>query len=279
MHIIEAIILGLIQGITEYLPVSSSGHLLLIPPFFEKIFSKLDFNFQTTDFDVILHIATFLAILISYKKEIKKIFSNIHNKKNQNLIKNLFLSTIPITIAGGIVFLTGILEVQNQKIASIFLIIIGILFILIDLQDMRIIKIKNYKLGNTKYFDIKNMQALKIGIFQSFAIIKGVSRSGISLFGSLLQGMDRKNALDYAFLISIPVFFILTGVEIIKLFINKSPFLSYPLESFIGFIIAFISSLIIINLLKKYIHKQGMLLFFGIYRVILGIILIFVLSN
>ncbi len=270
MNILEAVILGLIQGITEYFPVSSSGHLLLLPGILESLGLNLDFSFQNNSYDIILHMGTFLALVIIFRKRIWDLITN-RTPENLQLLRNLALTTIPMIFIGGIVFVAGGDERQPEIIGVITLVVIGVVFIVIDLFPETIKKL----IKTDRVATIENMSAavaVKIGIWQLLSLVKGVSRSGITLLAGILSGMSRKEALDYSFLASIPLFAILTTVEILYLVIRPEAN-SYGLgEVLAGVASAFIAALLAITFFRGFIEKKFVLAGFGIYRIILAVI-------
>jgi undecaprenyl-diphosphatase len=278
MNILEAILLGLIQGITEYFPVSSSGHLLLLPGILESLGLSLDFSFQNNSYDIILHIGTFLALVLVFRQRIWDLLTK-RTPENTKLLKNLALTTIPMIFIGGIVFVTGIEERQSEMVGVITLVVIGIAFVVIDLFPGTLRKLIN---PADKAATIESMSAalaIKIGIWQLLSLVKGVSRSGITLLAGILSGMSRKEALDYSFLASIPLFAILTTVEILYLVIRPEAN-SYGFgEVLAGVVAAFIAALLAITFFRGFIEKKFVLAGFGVYRIALAIITLVLMQS
>jgi undecaprenyl-diphosphatase len=269
MHLFEAAILGLIQGITELLPISSSGHLLLIPYLSGVFNTGLDFSFQDTNFDVILHIATFLAITWSYRREIWEVLSYTRKQDNKFLF-NMALTILPSLALGGALFVLGDDVVKQPWLTAVMLIFVGILLIYVDLRPKTAGQGKNY-------LELKPLPALRIGLFQMLALIRGTSRSGITLIGGLFEGLERKQALDYAFLASIPLFAILTVVEIVSTATSDEPLKASGAELAVGFVTALLSSLLVINIFRRLIRKPKVLAAFGVYRIALGLLVLLLL--
>ncbi|HOP39392.1 MAG TPA: undecaprenyl-diphosphate phosphatase, partial [Candidatus Woesebacteria bacterium] len=186
MNLITAMVLGLVQGFAEFLPISSSGHLVVIG----HLLGIKDSNIA---FDVFLHFATLLAILIYFKKDILSI--------KLNEIKAIIIGSIPATLVGLLFKDQFEALFGSVLIVSVFLIITGFLNLMTDsklnkLNDSVVIK---------KEVGIK--EALIIGIFQAFAILPGISRSGSTVAGGVLQNIDREKAFRFSFLMVIPVVF------------------------------------------------------------------------
>lgn len=260
MTALHSLLLGLVQGITELLPISSSAHLVLIP----KLFNQ---ELQSTSFDIILHSGTLLALVIYFKNDLLNLVKNIKQEKNKKLLINLIITTIP---AGVIGFLYNDFIEQNFKsiqIIVIMLILIGIIFLFID-------KIANKNTKTIKQLSYKN--SFSIGIAQIFAFLRGTSRSGVTILGGIFSGLRLNQAMKYSFLAGIPL---LTGTTIYQLFkFTSEGFENIGLTNLIiGFTSALLTSLIAIKFMLSFIKNRG-LMFFGIYRIILGIIiLIFIL--
>ncbi|MBO8139221.1 MAG: undecaprenyl-diphosphate phosphatase [Thermosipho sp. (in: Bacteria)] len=245
----QEIILGIVQGATEFLPVSSSGHLTL----FSKLFG-IDPNLPLFSF---LHIATLLAILIFVGKEVIEIINGLvkFDKKYCTLILKLIVSTLPAGIFG-ILFNSKIENSFNslKLVAFFFLLTSSALF----LSD---------KLGNNKnFFAISYLDALIIGIFQMLAIFPGISRSGFTLFGALLVGMQREKALKYSFLMSIPVIF---GAGVLE-----SKNLQFNSLTFFSGLMAFIVGLFSLYILKK-VTVTKKLKIFGYYCLVIAMVAFF----
>ncbi len=259
MGLIKYIILGLIQGITEPLPISSSGHIMI----FKNLFNTNMFN--DLNFEVIVNFGSFLAILIIFWKDIVKLvtgfFKYLSGKKE---FKNewkycwlIVLGSIPVGVIG-LLFKDKIESIANIKVVGIALLITAIsLFI-----------VKNIK-GNKKDSEITFIDALIIGLFQVVALIPGLSRSGMVLVGCLLCKLDRESSLKYTFMLYFPVSiasFGLSSIDIIKEGLDKSLLLSYTL----GLIAAFIATYFTYKWLSN-IVKKGKLWKFSIYCLIVAI--------
>lgn len=252
----EPIILGIVQGISEFLPISSSAHLILI---------RFLFNFKnySETFDISLHFGTLLAILIFFSKEWLILFHSIFQKNNTNekkLLKNIIISSIPTAIAGFL--LDDIIEnyFRNQLLLiALLLSIVGILLYESDIWAQ-----KHYKI-QTDINNITTTQALLIGLSQTFAIIPGFSRSGTTILTGRLIGIDKESITKYTFLLSIPIILGATLLKINELTLTK--------DLIIGTISSFITGILCIKFLLKYIKNHSFLIF-AYYRIIITIIII-----
>ena len=252
------IILSLIQGITEFLPISSSAHLIIIPEFFLNIDSS-------RGFDVSLHFGSLLAVIYYLKKDlIKIILDTIFLKKDNEgfiILKNLIISTIPVIIVGFLIHINNFDIIRSLEVIGWTTLIFGIL---LGIADRNLKVIKFFKNLNLK-------DALAIGIAQTLAIIPGTSRSGIVITAGLWMGFSRFDASKYSLLLSIPVIIAATTLESLNLFFEKGLFFSN--EMIIGMILSFFVALITIRFFMSWINKASLKIFV-IYRIILGILIL-----
>ena len=250
------VILSIIQGITEFLPISSSAHLILFPKFFTDITTN-------RGFDVALHFGTLLAVIIYLKKDILKIFLETTSPDRDNYrgfidFKNLIISTVPIVIIGFLVNFFDINIIRNLEIIGWSTLVFGILLGLAD-KNLRV----------RKLIDNLNLKdALILGLAQTLAIIPGTSRSGIVITAGLLRGFSRYDASKYSLLLSIPVIIAATTLETITLYNESGVFVTK--QMLLGILISFITAYLTINFFMKWIIGASLKIFV-IYRIILGI--------
>ncbi|MBO8160965.1 MAG: undecaprenyl-diphosphate phosphatase [Thermosipho sp. (in: Bacteria)] len=240
------VLLGIIQGATEFLPISSSGHLAL----FSKLYD-IDPNISLFSF---LHLATLLAILIFVRKELVEILKGLiaFEKNYYSLLVKLIISTLPAALFG-ILFNSSIENSFNSlKLISFFFLLTSSALFISD------------NLGKNKdFFSMTYIDAFIIGLFQMLAIFPGISRSGFTLFGALLIGMERGKALKYSFLMSIPVIF---GAGILE-----SNHLRFDAITIVSGITAFIVGLFSLYILKK-VTLIKKLKIFGYYCLVIAVI-------
>ena len=256
MQIYQALILGIVQGLTELLPISSSAHLTIIPWIF-------NWNIPES-FDVALHFGTLLAIVIYFFKDwielIKGGFLYV-TKKEKTVQGRMFWYIVLATIPGGIIgflldhFCSGFLN--RPIIIAIALIIMGIVLYVVDKKSKSTI---DYEQMNLK-------QTFLIGFSQALAFVPGVSRSGITMTTARAMGIKREAAAKYSFLLSTPRVFAATVLKFSE-FVFDIPFI-------IGVIASFIVGLLVIKFLLKYLQK-GSFKAFAIYRVIFGILILII---
>ncbi len=251
VSIIEAVILGIIQGITEWLPISSSGHLVL----FQHLFNIT----QPIIFDIILHLGSLLVILIVFRKEILRLIKGIVRLEKSSLkfLLYLVLASIPIALVGLLLndFIKSIFD--NIKTVGFSLLFTSFLLFMSKYPK---IKNKNLNLKNT----------LIIGLAQSLAILPGVSRSGTTISTGMIQGIRTKKVAVFSFLLFIPA---ILGATILELK-NISQITDIP-SLIISLLITIITGFITLKLLLKIIRKNKFRLF-GWYCLALGLIILFI---
>lgn len=265
MTILQSLILGVIQGITEFLPISSSAHLEI----FARLFSVKQ---HTLLFDIVLHFSTLLVILVYFRKKLLNIPRDIFSREkgprqaSRKLFLNILLSSIPVIAFYFLIndYLDN--AFKDPKVISGMLILVGVFLIGID-------RVFNHSRKTLK--ELKPTSALFIGFFQALALVRGVSRSGISIIAGGLLKLNKDDATEYAFLAGIPV---LAGSFLLKVFeLIQGAKLEEPITPIIiGFIFAFISGYLSINFLFKFIKKYSFSVF-GIYRILLGLLILIIL--
>ena len=269
LEILKAIILGFVQGISEWLPISSTGHLILFDEFVKlKVYNDGFANDEFVSmFMVVIQLGSILAVLSLYFHKLNP-FSNKKNKQEkQDTIRLWFLvaiASVPAAIIGLLIddYVDALL--YNPFTVALMLIIYGIIFIVIENRSNKV-KVNDLK-------DLTVNIALLIGIFQVLALIPGTSRSGATIVGAILLGTSRSIAAEFSFFLAIPVMFGASFLKLIKLKIALDSLGIIVL--LIGMVIAYIVSIFVIKFFMNYIKKRDFKVF-GYYRIILGIIILF----
>ena len=251
---VQLIILSLVQGITEFLPISSSAHLIILPEI-------LSWDHQGIVFDVTMHFGSLMAITYYYFQNKDK-FLNVNTSKGYINLNKIFIGSAPVLFAGYFYHDYIIDNLRSIEVIAITTILIAILLIILDL-----LKKNQRDLKSVTYFDISI-----IGAFQAVALIPGVSRSAIIIFAALLLGYNRKSALLITIILAFPVISIATVYEIYNIS-SVIMNLDAVIKVITSFVISFFSSYIVIKYLMIYINKIGFYPFM-LYRLILGFILI-----
>ncbi len=267
MEIIKAIFFGIIEGITEWLPISSTGHMIL---FDEFVHLNVTPEFYKL-FEVVIQLGAILSVVVLFFKEIFP-WGFGKNKKDTkdtfNLWGKIIVACLPAALIG--LFFDDWLDehLYNSIVVSLMLIIYGIIFIVIESKEICSSKTNDIK-------DITYKQALGIGGFQLLSLIPGTSRSGATIIGGLLLGLKRSVAAEFTFFLAIPV---MAGASLLKLikYILDVGLVFQASELIIlgvGTIVAFVVSLIVIKFFLNYIRKHDFKIF-GYYRIILGVIVL-----
>lgn len=252
MSIWQAIILAIVEGITEFLPVSSTGHMIIASSFMG--ISHLEF---TKMFTVNIQFGAILSVLVLYWKRFFQ---------TTDFYFKLFVAFLPAAIIGFLLndFIDAMLE--NVVVVAISLLVGGIILIFID-------RIAN---DNTRDREISYFDALKIGFFQCIAMIPGVSRSASTIIGGMLQGLSRKQAAEFSFFLAVPTMAAAGGYKLLKTYdtIQAEDIKILLIGNLVAFVVAMLAIKFFINFLTKYGFKV-----FGYYRIILGLILLGLLAS
>lgn len=264
LEALKVIILGIVEGITEWLPISSTGHLILAEEFIKL---KMSDGFMSM-FNVVIQLGAILAVVVIYFHKLNP-FSNTKTNKQKMLTLQLWVKVLVASVPAAII---GLLfddyidaHLMNYVVVAIMLVFYGILFIIIEKQN------EHSKPSVKRLSDITIPMALIIGGFQVLALIPGTSRSGATIIGGLLIGAARGVAAEFTFFLAIPVMF---GASLLK--IIKFGFHFTGAEAFLlllGCAVSFGVSIVAIKFLMQYIKNHDFKVF-GYYRIVLGIIVL-----
>ena len=265
MTIIQAIILGIVQGLTEFIPVSSSGHLLLMQ-------KALGITSNGFTFDVALHIGTLLALLLFFAKDLIGMLKSLFVKSGQTkLVWLLIAATVPAAVIGFLFEGAAESTFRSATLVSINLAVFGVIMLLAEKFALKY----SHK---TTLEGITNKQALTMGFAQAAAIVPGVSRSGSTITAGLFLGLDRVAATRFSFLLGIPI----TAGAILKVLAKGTAMndISGHASLFIiGVTTAFVTGLFAIKFMIGYLGKHGLSIF-AYYRLILATVaLVFILTK
>lgn len=240
MSVFEIIVLGLLQGLTEFIPVSSSGHLVIA----HELFGDAE---NTLSFDVALHVGTLLALVIFFWRDIARLVTNVFNKtKDGKLARLIILATIPAALAGFL--LEDVIDnnLRRLEVVAVTLVVVGLLMLLAE------------KYAKKRSLELDSKKALGIGVAQAVALIPGVSRSGASITAGMFAGLDRAAAARFSFLLAIPI---TAGSALGVLVKNKDVVSGSFGELVLGAAIAFISGLFAIKFLMSYLARHSLAVF------------------
>lgn len=261
---LKVIIFGIVEGITEWLPISSTGHLILMEEFLKLDQSKEFFDM----FNVVIQLGAILAVVVIYFHKLNP-FSPRKTEKQKVMTWRLWIKVLIGSIPAGVI---GILfndfieeKFNNAYVVAAMLIVYGILFIVIEnYQKDREPKVK-------KISQLTIPMLLIIGVFQMLAMIPGTSRSGATIVGALLLGVSRAVATEFTFFLAIPAMFGASAVKLIHFGLSFTAIQLFLL--ILGMVVSFAVSIVAIKFLMRYIKKHDFKVF-GYYRIVLGIIVL-----
>ena len=255
MTVIDSIILGIVEGFTEFLPISSTGHMIAVSEFL-----GIEQTNVNKAFEVIIQFAAILAVILTYPS--KFTFKHI------DLWTKVIIAFLPIA-ALGFIFSKQVKAMFSIEIVAIMFIVGGIIFLIVE---------RFYKEEETHTLDVEDVtykQAIWIGLAQIFALIPGTSRAGASIIGAMIVGLNRKTSAEFSFLLAFPVMCATTAYDLLKhheeLFM-ESNFINLA----IGFVVSFVVAFLTIKLFLKFLEKFTFVSF-GIYRILFGILLLIIL--
>jgi undecaprenyl-diphosphatase len=259
MLFLQAIILGLIQGLTEFIPVSSSGHLIIAQIFLSGASDHLFLEF--------INMGTLLALLVFFRHRIWNILKDIFVHRNYRLARNIIITSIPAGIIGlaSAKFIESSAFFGSLVTVAVALAVVGTIMVLVE-KLPRAAPVKDGE-------HLSGWRALIIGLAQTVALIPGVSRSGATILSARFAGLKPAEAAEYSFLASIPVMLGVTA----KTFLSDHAYLSAHLSTLLlSNLVAFISGMIAIGFLMKYLQKHSLAIF-GWYRIGLAVVLAVIL--
>ena len=262
-----AIIYGIVEGITEFLPISSTGHLILLEEFLPMNVSEAFMEM----FDVVVQVGAILAVVVLYFNKLNPFAPRKSSKQKQmtwGIWAKVVVGCIPAVICG-LLFDDWMDEhLYNAYVVAAMLILYGILFIVLESKNSK----RTFSVNNV--VQLSYTGAALIGLFQILAMVPGTSRSGITILGAMLLGVSRTAAAEYSFFLSIPIMFGASGLKLVKFFLDGNSFAGSEIGVLIvGTISAFVVALIAIRFLLDYI-KQNDFKAFGYYRVGLGAVVL-----
>lgn len=265
IEILKVIVLGMVEGFTEWLPISSTGHLILI----DKLI-QLDVSPEFMEmFRVVIQLGAILAVVLLYFDRLNP-FSRTKKKKGQRraalqLWSKIIVACIPAAILGKLLDDWMDAHLYNGLVVSLMLVLYGVLFILIENRNQKT------EPQITKMWQLNYQTALYIGMFQVLALIPGTSRSGVTILGAVILGCSRAIAAEFSFFVGIPIMF---GASLLKLAKFGAQFSNAEiLYLVLGMLVAFLVSVYSIRFLMSWVKKNDFKVF-GYYRIVLGVIVL-----
>ena len=284
IEILKAILFGIVEGVTEWLPISSTGHLILLNEFVNLNMSD---EFRSM-FDVVIQLGAILAVIVLFFHKLNP-FAPSKSVKEKNQTWSLWFKVIVAIIPSGIV---GVLfddwmdeHLHNAIVVAIMLIVYGIAFILVERRNTRgtfqrvstkdgptVSRLKDNKINNV--YDITYRTALIIGLFQCLSLIPGTSRSGSTILGAILIGVGRAAGAEFSFFMAIPTMLGASAIKGLKFILSGVAATGTEIAVLIvGCIVSFVVSLAVIRGLMEYVRKHSFSAF-GVYRIVLGVLVL-----
>jgi len=255
--LIKALILGIVEGLTEFLPVSSTGHLIIVG-------DLLNFNDEKGKvFEIVIQFGAILGVVWDYRARVGRLITGIRNRHEQRFILNLFIAFLPAAVAGLLLHKTITAYLFNPLTVAGALIVGGILILIIERLPLRV-RVNSME-------DLGPLDALKIGIAQTFSLFPGVSRAGATIMGGLLAGLSRTAATEFSFLLAMPVMFAATFYELLKnhelLYVTDIPLFA------VGFVMSFVTALVVVKAFLKFVSRHDFTSF-ALYRIVFGLLVL-----
>lgn len=262
--IFKAVIIGIVEGITEFLPISSTGHMIIVgnlinfqAPAYRKAYIDM--------FEVVIQLGAILAIVVLYWKKIRNSLENLApGKSGFKLWFNIIVAFIPSAVIGLLLHKTIEEKLFNAVTVSLALVVGGVLMIFME---------NKYRRGNiTRSIDDVNVvQAFKIGCFQCLALWPGMSRSASTIIGAWISGLNTVAAAEFSFFLAIPTMVAASGLSLIKLKISMNS--TEIIALVVGFIVSFFVALVVVEKFIKFLQRKPMRIF-AIYRILIGVIIL-----
>ena len=264
IEVLKAVLFGIVEGITEWLPVSSTGHLILLNEFINLNVSE---EFQSM-FDVVIQLGAILAVCALFFRKLNP-FDRGKNEEQKKQTWTLWFKVVAAIIPSGVV---GVLfddwmdtHLHNGIVVAIMLIVYGVAFIVVEKWNEH---------RDLRYHDVNNLPwgtAMIIGVSQCLSLVPGTSRSGSTILGGILAGVSRGTAAEFSFFMAIPTMVGASGIKLLKFFLSGVSFTAMDmLILLVGCTVSYIVSLLVIKGLMNYVRKHSFSAF-GVYRIVLGI--------
>ena len=265
VEILKAILFGIVEGITEWLPISSTGHMILLDTFIKLKVSEAFYEM----FQVVIQLGAILAVVLLFFRKLNPFDGkkNAQEKKNTwQLWFKVVVAVLPSAVIGLLLDDWMDAHLYNYVVVAVTLILYGIAFLYLERR--------NKKPRITDVFSIDYRTALLIGAFQCLALVPGTSRSGSTILGAILLGVGRSAGAEFSFFLAIPTMLGASALKLLKFFLSGVSATGTEIAVLlIGCVVSFIVSLLVIRALMEYVRKHSFRVF-GIYRIILGAVVL-----
>lgn len=253
----KAIILGIVEGLTEFLPVSSTGHLIIVG-------DALNFvGERAKTFEIFIQLGAILGVVWHYRRKVSDLVVNAAQPAERRFILNIFIAFLPAAVVGLLAHKYIKIYLFNSTSVACALIIGGVVILLIE---------RYHRPGHIQNVEaITPLGALKVGCAQIFALFPGVSRSGATIMGGMLTGFDRKVATEFSFFLAIPTMFAATSYDLYK---NIALLKAHDVVLFaVGFIMAFLTALVVVKIFLAFVARYTFRVF-AYYRIVFGVLVL-----
>jgi undecaprenyl-diphosphatase len=249
----KAFILGIVEGLTEFLPVSSTGHLIIVG-------ELLNFNDEKGKvFEIIIQLGAILGVVWDYRGRVGRLLGGLHRPQEQRFALVLFIAFLPAAIVGLLLHKVIQTYLFSTLTVGAALIVGGVLILIIERLPLRV--------RVTSIDNLSLLDALKIGLAQTLSLFPGVSRAGATIMGGLLTGLERTTATEFSFFLAMPVMFAAFFFELVK---NRDLLHATDLPLFtVGFVMSFITALVVVRAFLKFVSRHDFTLF-AYYRIVFG---------
>jgi undecaprenyl-diphosphatase len=255
--LLKAIVMGIVEGLTEFLPVSSTGHLIIVG-------DVIGFNDeQAKVFEIVIQLGAILGVAWDYRTRLSRTLTHFREKVEQRFVLNLFVAFLPAAIVGLLLHHQITTYLFNPKTVAFALIVGGFAILIIERLPLHV--------RTTEVDALKTIDAFKIGLAQTLALFPGVSRAGATIMGGLLTGLSRTAATEFSFLLALPVMVAATGYEMLK---NLHSMHNNDLVLLaVGLVMSFISALIVVKMFLRYVARHNFSAF-AWYRIVFGVLVL-----
>lgn len=266
-EILKAILFGIVEGVTEWLPVSSTGHMILLDEFVKL---KMSADFYDM-FEVVIQLGAILAVILLFFHKLNPLSpkKDAAQKKNTwQLWFKVVVAVLPSAVIGILLDDWMDAHLYNYVVVAIALVVYGIAFIFVErLNQRRELQVKDV-------YDIDYRTALLIGCFQCLSLIPGTSRSGATILGAILLGVGRSAGAEFSFFLAIPTMLGASALKLLKFMLSGVTATGTELAVLlVGCVVSFVVSLLVIKALMEYVRKHSFSVF-GVYRIVLGVVVL-----
>lgn len=267
LEILKAILFGIVEGVTEWLPVSSTGHLILLEEFVRLQVSEAFMSM----FNVVIQLGAILAVILLFFKKLNPFDPGkkpAARRRTWALWAKVVVAILPSGIVGVLLDDWMDAKLHNPWVVATMLIVYGVAFLLVERRNAR------RKTQLREVYDIDLKTGLLIGLFQCLSLIPGTSRSGSTILGAILLGVGRSAGAEFSFFMAIPTMLGASGIKLLKFLLSGAAITGLELTVLaVGCLVSFLVSLLVIRGLMNYVRRHSFALF-GVYRIVLGVIVL-----